>query len=285
VLALGPDLTPAAVTRALRGAEGPCRLLLTTPDLGALADLSLERPALLDALLPPWAALRARAACWTGRAAGSSSTPDAGRGEARVSASAPLLAALLRAALPCLRALDLARPCCVPVLHSAICRVVVQHRGCAAAPRKSRAAAPVPPPGRRRWRSIRRSRRRPAPPALHRRMGDAPSAWIVRPRQRRKAAPNPVRLSGTSHLNAPRALERPRLSEEKGGRETCGPRRMRRSRGTRMSLSGCRRNKLARRVGVRSSSWCPGAAAGRVPRRVALPTLARRCGGARWAVG
>jgi glycosyltransferase involved in cell wall biosynthesis len=59
VLALGPDLTPAAVTRALRGAEGPCRLLLTTPDLGALADLSLERPALLDALLPPWATLRA----------------------------------------------------------------------------------------------------------------------------------------------------------------------------------------------------------------------------------
>ena len=47
------------MTRALRGAEGPCRLLLTTPDLGALADLSLERPALLDALLPPWATLRA----------------------------------------------------------------------------------------------------------------------------------------------------------------------------------------------------------------------------------
>ena len=47
------------MTRALRGAEGPCRLLLTTPDLGALADLSLERPALLDALLPLWATLRA----------------------------------------------------------------------------------------------------------------------------------------------------------------------------------------------------------------------------------
>ena len=58
-LPLGPGLTAAAVADALRGAEGPCRLLLATPDLEALADISLERPALLDALLPPWAALRA----------------------------------------------------------------------------------------------------------------------------------------------------------------------------------------------------------------------------------
>ncbi len=58
-LALGPGLTAAAVAGALRGAEGRCRLLLAAPDLATLADLTLERPALLDALLPPWAALRA----------------------------------------------------------------------------------------------------------------------------------------------------------------------------------------------------------------------------------
>ena len=57
--AIGPDLTAAAVARALRDIEGPCRLLLAAPDLEALADLSLHRPALLDALLPPWAAPRA----------------------------------------------------------------------------------------------------------------------------------------------------------------------------------------------------------------------------------
>lgn len=58
-LALGPGFDAAAVARALRGVEGPCRVLLAAPDLEALADLSLDRPALLDALLPPWAALRA----------------------------------------------------------------------------------------------------------------------------------------------------------------------------------------------------------------------------------
>lgn len=58
-LALGPGLTAAAVARALGGVEGPCRLLLAAPDLVSLADLSLERPGLLDGLLPPWAALRA----------------------------------------------------------------------------------------------------------------------------------------------------------------------------------------------------------------------------------
>ena len=57
--AVGPDLIVAAVARALRDIEGPCRLLLAAPDLEALADLSLDRPALLDALLPPWAAPRA----------------------------------------------------------------------------------------------------------------------------------------------------------------------------------------------------------------------------------
>ena len=54
-LALGPGLTAAAVARALHGVDGPCRLLLAAPDLASLADLSLDRPALLDALLPPWA--------------------------------------------------------------------------------------------------------------------------------------------------------------------------------------------------------------------------------------
>lgn len=58
-LALGPGLIAAAVAQALHGVDGPCRLLLAAPDLASLADLSLDRPALLDALLPPWAALRA----------------------------------------------------------------------------------------------------------------------------------------------------------------------------------------------------------------------------------
>jgi glycosyltransferase involved in cell wall biosynthesis len=58
-LPLGRGLTAGAAARALRDVDGPCRLLLAAPDLETLADLSLERPALLDALLPPWAALRA----------------------------------------------------------------------------------------------------------------------------------------------------------------------------------------------------------------------------------
>ncbi len=58
-LPLGPGLTAGAVARALRDVDGPCRLLLAAPDLEALADWSLERAALLDELLPPWAALRA----------------------------------------------------------------------------------------------------------------------------------------------------------------------------------------------------------------------------------
>ncbi len=57
-VALGPDLTAAAVVRALRGVEGRCRMLLAAPDLETVAGFTLERPALLDALLPPWAALR-----------------------------------------------------------------------------------------------------------------------------------------------------------------------------------------------------------------------------------
>lgn len=57
-LALGPELTPRVVARALDGATGACRLLLAAPTLDALADRSLDRPALLTALLPPWAALR-----------------------------------------------------------------------------------------------------------------------------------------------------------------------------------------------------------------------------------
>ncbi len=78
-LALGPDLTASAVARALSGAEGPCRLLLATTDLEALADLSLERPALLDALLPPWASLRA-VRVLDGPRAGLLLDLDAGRG-------------------------------------------------------------------------------------------------------------------------------------------------------------------------------------------------------------
>jgi glycosyltransferase involved in cell wall biosynthesis len=58
-LAVGPDLTAAAVPRALREVEGPCRLLLAAPDLEALADLSFNRPALLGRLLPPWVTPRA----------------------------------------------------------------------------------------------------------------------------------------------------------------------------------------------------------------------------------
>jgi glycosyltransferase involved in cell wall biosynthesis len=58
-LEAGPGLTAAAVARTLHGvAGGPCRLLLVAPDLAALADLTLERPGLLPALLPPWARLR-----------------------------------------------------------------------------------------------------------------------------------------------------------------------------------------------------------------------------------
>jgi glycosyltransferase involved in cell wall biosynthesis len=57
-LALRPDLTAGTVERALRGVEGPCRLFLAASDLESLADLSLNRPALLDALLPPWATVR-----------------------------------------------------------------------------------------------------------------------------------------------------------------------------------------------------------------------------------
>ena len=78
-VALGPDLTAAAVARALRGAEGSCRLLLATTDLETLADLSLERPALLDSLLPPWAALRA-VRVLDGPRAGLLLDLDAGRG-------------------------------------------------------------------------------------------------------------------------------------------------------------------------------------------------------------
>lgn len=78
-LALGPDLSAAAVARALRGAQGPCRLLLAATDLEALADLSLERPALLDALLPPWASLRA-VRVLDGPRAGLLLDLDAGRG-------------------------------------------------------------------------------------------------------------------------------------------------------------------------------------------------------------
>lgn len=56
-LEAGPGLAAAAVAAALRGIAGPCRLLLAAPDLAALADLTLDRPGLLAALLPPWARL------------------------------------------------------------------------------------------------------------------------------------------------------------------------------------------------------------------------------------
>lgn len=46
------DLDAAAVARALGDIEGPCRLLLTTDDLDALARLTLDRPGLLRAVLP-----------------------------------------------------------------------------------------------------------------------------------------------------------------------------------------------------------------------------------------
>ena len=59
VLEAGPGLSAAAVEAALAGATGPCRLFLAAPDLGALAVLTLDRPALLKAVLPPWAGLRA----------------------------------------------------------------------------------------------------------------------------------------------------------------------------------------------------------------------------------
>ncbi|MDI3307953.1 MAG: glycosyltransferase family 4 protein [Acetobacteraceae bacterium] len=56
-----PGLGCDAVEAALRGIAGPCRLLLAVPDLAALADLTLDRPGLVTALLPPRARLvRAR---------------------------------------------------------------------------------------------------------------------------------------------------------------------------------------------------------------------------------
>lgn len=56
-LEAGPGLGPDAVAAALRGIAGPCRLLLAAPDLPALAELTLERPGLATALLPPQARL------------------------------------------------------------------------------------------------------------------------------------------------------------------------------------------------------------------------------------
>jgi len=58
-LEAGPDLRPAAVAAALQGLAGPCRLLLAAPDLPALAELTLARPGLVSALLPPQARLTA----------------------------------------------------------------------------------------------------------------------------------------------------------------------------------------------------------------------------------
>ncbi|WP_158295481.1 glycosyltransferase [Crenalkalicoccus roseus] len=58
VLEAGPALRPAEVEAALAPHAGPCRLLLAVPDLAALAALTLDRPGLVPALLPPWAALR-----------------------------------------------------------------------------------------------------------------------------------------------------------------------------------------------------------------------------------
>ncbi|MBV1798577.1 glycosyltransferase family 4 protein [Siccirubricoccus sp. G192] len=56
-LVAGPDLAPEAVAAALAGLAGACRLFLAAPDLEALAALSLERPGLAAALLPPQARL------------------------------------------------------------------------------------------------------------------------------------------------------------------------------------------------------------------------------------
>ncbi|WP_158292513.1 hypothetical protein, partial [Paracraurococcus ruber] len=47
-----------AVAAALAGRQGACRLLLSVPDLPALARLTLDRPGLLADLLPPSAQLR-----------------------------------------------------------------------------------------------------------------------------------------------------------------------------------------------------------------------------------
>lgn len=58
-LEAGPGLGPDTVAAALKGGGGPCRLLLAAPDLAALAELTLERPGLAVALLPPWARLAA----------------------------------------------------------------------------------------------------------------------------------------------------------------------------------------------------------------------------------
>ncbi|GGC69641.1 mannosyltransferase [Siccirubricoccus deserti] len=58
VLAAWPVPDRAAIAAALASRPGPCRLLLAVPELEALAELSLEMPGLLAALLPPQARLR-----------------------------------------------------------------------------------------------------------------------------------------------------------------------------------------------------------------------------------
>ena len=58
LLELPASASPAQVEALLAPHGGRCRLLLSTPSLAALAALSLETPALLHALLPPWVALR-----------------------------------------------------------------------------------------------------------------------------------------------------------------------------------------------------------------------------------
>ncbi len=57
-LVLPARASAARVRAALDGRHGRCRLLLAAPSLDDLAALSLETPALLAALLPPWATLR-----------------------------------------------------------------------------------------------------------------------------------------------------------------------------------------------------------------------------------
>ncbi|MCB4823654.1 glycosyltransferase [Roseicella aerolata] len=59
VVEAGPQLQARTVAAALAGRQGACRLLLAMPDLGALAQLTLDRPALLAELLPLGARLRA----------------------------------------------------------------------------------------------------------------------------------------------------------------------------------------------------------------------------------
>ncbi|MFZ4408776.1 MAG: glycosyltransferase family 4 protein [Paracraurococcus sp.] len=59
VLDAGAHLRSRDVAAALAGCHGPCRLLLACDDLAALADLTIERPGLLTALLPVSARLRA----------------------------------------------------------------------------------------------------------------------------------------------------------------------------------------------------------------------------------